>query len=100
MRATSNPSLQLNAGTEPLTYRLHLVAAQILIVQAFEPFTQLFAGNAIRSIGGQLGVLQDIVLNKDRTIDAQGKRESVRGPGIDADDASLPLDPDYGVERI
>src|SRR5215472_10233679 len=43
----------------------HLVAPQVLVIQSLEPFPQLFTGDAVGDVGGQLGILQDFIFHKD-----------------------------------
>jgi hypothetical protein len=53
---------------EALT-RLHLVAAQILVVQPLEPAAELFGGGALRWPAGiQLGRFHYFFIHVDRTI--------------------------------
>src|SRR5439155_18161110 len=42
------------AGSDARRTASHLIPSQILVVQPFEPLAQLFAGDAIRDIGGNL----------------------------------------------
>jgi hypothetical protein len=46
----------------------HLVAAQVFVVQTFEPFAEFFAANTIGVVGTLLGVFQDLVFDKNRAI--------------------------------
>ena len=55
----------------------HLVSSQILVIQPFEPFAKLVAGNTGGVTRGQLGILQHVVVNEDWAIHAQGQGESV-----------------------
>jgi len=56
---------------------LHFVAAHVFIVQAFQPLAQFFRRYAVGDVGGQLGRLEDFVLDEDGTIDAQSERQRV-----------------------
>jgi len=42
------------AGSDARRTASHLIPSQILVIQPFEPLAQLFAGDAIRDIGGNL----------------------------------------------
>jgi hypothetical protein len=48
---------------------LHLVSAQVLVVQTFQPLAQVFAGDAIGSIGCKLRAFENLVVDKDGTVD-------------------------------
>src|SRR5579872_6915758 len=49
----------------PLNLRLHLVTAEVLIGEAFEPFAQFFAGGFLADGGGDFGTLEDRLLDED-----------------------------------
>src|SRR5712692_4448357 len=85
---------------DPLTQSLHLVSSQVLVIQPFKPLAQFLAADAVGNICGQLGVLQDVIFDEDRAIHSQSQCQRVRGPRIDADNAPLPLQPDYGVKSV
>src|SRR5580693_8957568 len=62
---------------------LHLVAAQVLVVQALEPAAKLFGRWSVRRPGRiQLGRLQHLFGNKNGPIGAQSQGNRVRRPGV------------------
>src|SRR5215470_12677528 len=79
---------------------LHLVAAEVVVAEVFEPLAELVAGDAVGDVGGELGVLQDLVIDEDGTIDPESKGEGVGGARVNADDLASAVEPDNGVERI
>src|ERR1039457_3081423 len=79
---------------------LHLIAAQVLVIETLEPFAEFVAVDVVGEIAGLPRVLQDFVSYKDGAIHAQGERQRVGGTGIDADDVAVPFHPDDGVESI
>ena len=50
--------------------QLHLVAAEVLVIQLLEPSAQLFVIVLVTGGGHHLGGLQNLVVHKDRTIQA------------------------------
>jgi hypothetical protein len=48
--------------------RSHLVAAQILVVQPFQPLAQLFAGDAIGDVGSELGIFENLIFDENGAI--------------------------------
>ena len=79
---------------------LHLVAAEILVVEVFQPFAQLFV---IANLGHRRHALrrfQHGVLNEDWAIEAQSDRQRVAGTGIDRNHLPRALQPDDRVKRV
>src|SRR5579863_10604678 len=62
--------------------RLHLIAAEIFVVQIFQPLAQIFAGAFFGDGGGHAGMLQYLIFNENRAIQTQSERERVAGPRI------------------
>src|SRR6201993_715146 len=79
---------------------LHLVSPKVLVVEVLKHFAEVFGGEAFGIVGGELGGLEDVVFDKDGAIDAQRKRERVRGARIDADDSAVAFDPDHREEGV
>jgi hypothetical protein len=67
------------AREESVTAQLHLIFAQIVIVQAFQILSQLFGVHPVVHAGGLLRTLQHHFIHENRAIDAQGQRQRVRG---------------------
>ncbi len=51
---------------------LHLVTAEVLVVQPFQPAPQLFVVDLVRHVGRRLGRLQHLLFDVDRAIETQG----------------------------
>src|SRR2546429_192485 len=79
---------------------LHLVAAEVFVGKTFEIVAELFAGCAFRERGRNLGILQDLLVHKNRAIHAQRERQRVAGAGIDHRQLAVAFDPDHGVEGV
>ena len=56
---------------------LHLVAAQILIIQTFQPLTQIVGRDTVSRRAGHLGGLENLILNVNGAIQAQSQRQRV-----------------------
>lgn len=49
---------------------LHLVAAKVLVIQIFKPFSQLFIGASLGNRIGRFRIFQDLVFHVDRAVQA------------------------------
>src|ERR1039458_7298103 len=81
-----------------ITAWLHLVAAQILVVEVLQPTAEFLLVFLVGNRGGQLGGFQHGVVDENRAVQAQGQRQGVARAGIHADEFAVPLQPDQGVE--
>src|SRR5260370_24935415 len=86
--------------TDQGAYKLHLVAAKVLVVQAFQPFTHFVAGYAIGRGGCLLRGFQDVIFHEDGAVHSQGQRQSIIMPGIYADNSALALPPAHRNKRV
>ena len=58
-------------------HSLHLVPAQIFVVQSFQILAQFLAGDPVRDIGRLLGIFQDIVFDENGTIHAESQSQRI-----------------------
>src|SRR6185312_2958562 len=80
--------------------RLHLVAAHLVVVEAFEPAAQIFGGRGVRAIGVLAGAIKYLAADEDRAIGTQREGDGVRWPCVDGDGFALLVEPDGGVEGV
>src|ERR1700733_5441975 len=78
----------------------HLEIAKALVAEIFEPFTKFLVGTAFGHGGCRLGVLDDVLFDKYRAIQAESKRESIAGAGVHGHHLAVALHPDEGVKGI
>src|SRR5262245_13482097 len=83
------------AASEMKGLSLHLVRAQILISQTFQPPLGFSAAVFVLA----QACLENLFLNKDRTIHAQRNRHRVAGSGIHGDQLTITLQPQNGIKR-
>src|SRR5207237_428395 len=79
---------------------LHLVSAEVVVVEAFQPLAHLFAVALVGDRGCQLGVLQHSLFNEYRAIHSQRQRQCVRRPRIHANHAPFALHPYHCEEGV
>src|SRR4051794_11056005 len=77
-RMKSCPPFIYSFTTHSFPRFLHLVAAHVVVVQAFKPLSQLFAADLLTHGRGLLRCTQYLVLNIDRTIHPQRNRQRIR----------------------
>src|SRR6185436_3929412 len=79
---------------------LHLVFAEIFVVQILQETLQLLVVNSL--FGGSLIPRgnQHRIFDKDRTIDAQSQGKSIARPRVDGDQLAFTFNPDHGIERV
>jgi hypothetical protein len=54
-------------------HSLHLIAAEVFVIQALKPTSELIGGGAVGGSGGiELGTLHDLLCDKDRAICTEG----------------------------
>src|SRR3984885_1113314 len=79
---------------------LHLIAAEVFVVEVFKPPAQFFVVDLVGNRGSQLGRLEHHVIDENRAVETQGQRQGVARPGVHADQLAFPLQPDQGVKGI
>ena len=80
--------------------RSHLISAEILVVQAFEPAALFLVTDFVGGGIGPLGTLQHGLIDVDGAIQAQRQRQGIAWPGVYANQIAILIEPDHGVEGI
>src|SRR5579885_1727589 len=81
-------------------FPLHLVTAEIFVVQALQPPPQLFVAHRFGARSCQARALQHVVLDENRAVQPQGQGQRVARPCVDGQRLPFPFHPDQGVEGI
>src|ERR1017187_4547921 len=78
----------------------HLVAAEVLIVEALQPAAQFFGIDLVGNRRCLLRRLEDGLFHVDRAVQPKRQRQGIARTGIHADQLTVAIQPDHGVERV